>query len=103
MPASKVFATGVLSSTERTLLAMSAGGEIRSLNLINVGVQEQTILLYVKMAGETRRLYARVVRGEFERADVIDNALGLGVGDSLIGVTTSNGAVEYVITGQADR
>ena len=101
----RLFATGAIRSTQSVMLAMDAGGEIKSINLMALGsVGEQEILLYVRKAADPQaRLYARMLRGAYERADPVDNPLNLGVGDQILGVTTTDKGVEFIISGESDK
>lgn len=91
-------ANGQLETTAATLLAGSAAPSEGLVNvaLNNTGSSEETVLLTLQVRGGTARRVARVVLNENEAAHV--KGVPLAAEDTLLAVTTTASAVDYLVT-----
>lgn len=99
----KSFADGTLPNAQGAILTVPASTwyYIKQISLFNSNAAEQTILLYLKQAGGTARLWRRYVLAQNESAEVLEDGVvvTLEANDTIEAVTTTASAVPYFITG----
>lgn len=74
---------------------------VKALVLFNDNAAQQTIVLYIKRSGGTRRKWRRFVLEQNETANPIEEggSITLSTGDAIEAITTTATAVDYTVTG----
>ena len=75
---------------------------VDQVRVFNTNAATQTVVLALNVNG-TNRQYSRVVLGENQFADMLDKPLELDARDALLLVTTTAGALDYVVTGHESQ
>jgi hypothetical protein len=104
--APKFFADGQLPIAQGVLFTAAAdvGSYLKSFSLFNNNAVTQVIILWLKRANGSgiARQWKRYELAVNEWAEVIDEdtqSIELEVGDQILGITTTAGAVDYDISG----
>jgi len=92
-------ADGQVSTSAAEILSGGAAGAQRvTCSFVNTNAAAQTLIVTFKRNGGTSRVIRRAVLAQYESLEI--RGLPMDAGDSLLAVTTTASAVDYVIGGE---